>query len=315
MKIKKRGGSVNCEYFCKKMSFVSNKLEQAQIFFTNGDFFTLIKEEIMKISVKFYDELRVGERGFCAVAKKGFLKCKINAKKHSGEQLLYENNEYGKDIKAYLENRCVKEGGICYVRLFDENHWHTPFYCIADARKEDDLLILEFREGGGTGTADKEHHTVRAREITKETIEKIDLDFENCDGIEIFQEEIQEMQLNFEKELDCGSSAFERKLRNGFIRLKFNKKITWRRSNVDWESGKDTLNKIKKRLCGKGRSETDICHLYVTYNYAGYGMNLQECVRIDDIRPVQEQEEDEWNYISGYAEKQKDGSIMIVFGE
>lgn len=307
---------MNCEYFCNKKSFAAGEVEEAQIFFTNGDFFALAKKEIVEVTVKFYDELCVAERGFCPVAKSGFIKCKINNKsRHRGEQLLYKNNEYGKDIKSYLENRCVKEGGIRYVRLFDENHWHVPFYCVAGARKEDDFLILEFQEGASIASADSECHTARVREITKETIEKIDLDFENCDGIEIFQEEILDMQLNFEKELDWGSSAFNRKLHNGFIRFKFDKKITWRRSSVDWVSGKDTLAKIEKRLYGKGRSEIDICHLYVTYNYAGYCMNLEECIQIDDIRPIQDKDEDEWNYISGYAEKQKDGSILIVFGE
>ena len=123
------------------------------------------------------------------------------------------------------------------------------------------------------------------------------------------------MQLNFENELEWESFSFLRKLQNGFIRVKFNEDITWRKSNVDWKSGKDTLAKIKKRLCGKGRSEIDICHLYITYDYAGYCMQLEECVAIDDIRTIQEQEEDEWGYISGYAEKQKDGSILIVFGK
>ena len=44
-------------------------------------------------------------------------------------------------------------------------------------------------------------------------------------------------------------------------------------------------------------------------------MNLEECIQIDDIRPIQDKDEDEWYYISGYAEKQKDGSILIVFGK
>ena len=306
---------MNCEYFCEKKTLIANGVEEAQIFFLNGDFFTLTKKEILEVSIKFYDELCAGERGFCAVAKSGFLKCKINGKKHRGNQLLYEDKEYGKDIKTYLENRCVKEGGIRYMRLFDENHWHVPFYCIADARMEDDLLIFEFQEQVGFAAADSEYHTVRARAIKKEAVEKIDLDFENCDGIEIFQEEIQEMQLNFEKELEWSSSSFTRKLRNGFIRLKFNKNITWRKSNVCWTSERDALTEIKNRLCGKGRSEIDICHLYITYDYAGYCMKLEECVEVDDIRPDRELEEDEWNYISGYAEMQKDGSIMIVFGK
>ena len=29
---------MNCEYFCKKKSFVADEVEKAQIFFANGDF-------------------------------------------------------------------------------------------------------------------------------------------------------------------------------------------------------------------------------------------------------------------------------------
>ena len=287
-----------------------------QIFFANGDLFTLAKKEIVDVTVKFHDVLRVGERGFCPVAKSGFIKCKISSKrKHRGEELLYENNEYGKNIKFYLENRCVKEGGIRYIRLFDENHWHVPFYCVATARMQGDFLIIEFQECAGCGAAENNHHTVKARNITKENIEKIHLDFENGDGIEIFSEEIQDFQLNFEKELVWGSAAFERQLHSGYIRLKLDKEITWRKVNGDWEEGKIKPGKLEKRICGKGKSDIDICHLYVTYDYAGYCMDLEECIEVEDIRPIDEQEEDEWGYVSGYAEKQKDGTIMIVLGK
>ncbi len=300
----------------QKEDFYCMRNRRSTGFFANGDFFTLAKTEIAEATVTFYDELRVGEGGFCPIAKSGFIKCKISSKrKHKGEQMLYKNSEYGKDIKEYLENRCVKEGGIHYVRLFDRNHWHVPFYCIADARREDEFLILEFQGGVGCGAADKDHHIVRARNITKKNVEKILLDFENCDSIEIFAQEIQDIQLHFENELYWGSSAFFRQVRNGYIRLKFDKEITRRRSNVNWMLGKDAIKRQEKRLYGKGKDVTDICHLYVTYDYAGYCMKLEECIDIKDIRPIKEQEADEWNYISGYAEKQKDGSVLIVFGK
>ena len=306
---------MNSEYFCKKKSLNPREIEMAQIFFANGDFVTLSKKEIVDISIVFYDELRIGERGFCPAAKGGFLKCRINGKsRHRGENLLCECSEYGNNFKEYFENRCTKENGIRYMRIFDENHWHVPFYCIVNARKQDDLLVFEFEEGVGCGSADSDCHTVRARSITKGIVEKILLDFENCDSFEIFSEEIEDMKLDFEEELEWVSS-FRRKLRSGYIRLKFDKEITWRSSNVDWINGKDRVRTLEKRLCGKGKDTIDICHLYVTYDYAGYGLDLEECIGIGDIRSVEEQENDEWNYTSGHAEKQKDGSILIIFGE
>lgn len=303
---------MNCEYFCKKKSLTRMK-NGAQIFFANGDYFELHKQEIADLSVTFYDELRAGERGFCPVAKSGFLKCKPDGRR-SREGILYENPAYGKSGgKEYIEKRCVQEGGICYVRLFDTNNWHVAFYCAATARMEDGFLVFEFCEMSGGGSADKEQHTVRARNITKENVRKINLDFENCEGFEIFPQEIVEMELEFEKKLRWSSSCFGRVLRRGFIRLKLDEEITWRYANL-WR-GTGTVKQMVKRLAGKGRAATDICHLYVEYEYAGYGINYEECIELKDLRPMKEQEEDEWGYISGYAEMQEDGSVLIRFGK
>jgi hypothetical protein len=63
---------MNLEYFCKKKTFDIREIEEAQIFFSNGDFFTLSKTEIVDVAITFYDELRVGESGFCPIAKSGF---------------------------------------------------------------------------------------------------------------------------------------------------------------------------------------------------------------------------------------------------
>ena len=308
---------MSCEYFVKKKAFAPRKIEKVQMFFANGDFVTLAKREIVDISVTFYDELRVGEMGFCPVAKSGFLKCRIKSSRKRGyyKYLVYERSEYGEIFKEYFENRCTREGGIRYMRIFDENSWHVPFYCIASARKQDDFLIFDFQEGVGCGTAESDSHFVRVRDVTKANIDKIDLDFENCDSFEIFPQEIQDMKLDFYDELEWGASSFRRRLRSGYIRLKLDKEITWRRSNVYWGKCKDEIRKLENRLCGKGKDVIDICHLYVTYDYAGYCTYLEECIEIDDIRPIEVQEDDEDGYVSGYAEKQKDGSVLIVFGK
>ena len=131
--------------------------------------------------------------------------------------------------------------------------------------------------------------------------------------------------MNFNKKLCWNSSGYARTVNNGFIKLKLDKENTWRKTNLaaEWlgKSAKG-IAPLEKRLVGKkGRDEIDICHLYVTYNYAGYCINREECIEIHDVRPYEcfenPENEDVYDesFISGYAERQDDGSILIVFGK
>ena len=310
------------EYVCQKVKFNAKEFFEAQIFFRNGDYFELSKGEIIEMDIQFYDTLIEGERGFCPVAKSGFIKCKIKEKTPTySRAFVYNQKEWAKNRKEYLEQRCVNEGGIYYLRLFDHNHWHYGIYAEIVAYLENGYLILRFQENKTYGSADKEYHTVNACNLTKSVIEKIDLDFENCDGFDIYQEEIQEMNINFEKQLKWSSSCFGREIKNGFIRIKLNKELTWRHVNVyNCNEKIPNIKKLERRLCGRGIDDCDICHLYVQYNYAGYCMNHEECIHIEDIRPFEElpdiDEEDIYPcFISGYAKREKDGSILIVFSK
>ena len=171
--------------------------------------------------------MRRGDRGFQPVIKSGFVKCKISKKRwNSSGHFLCPNAEYGTNIKNYLEARCVNECEICFIRLFDKNNWSDGYYCAASAHKEGEFLILDFQEGVGHGGADGDHHTVMMKDITKDSIEKIHLDFENCEGIEIFGEEIQDIRIEFDNELIWNSSCYARRVRSGYIRLKLDKSIT-----------------------------------------------------------------------------------------
>ena len=310
------------EYVCQKVKFSANKFYEAQMFFRNGDYFELSKGEIIEIDINFYDTLIAGEHGFCPIAKSGFIKCKIKEKapKHA-RAFVYNQNEYAKNRKEYLEQRCVNEGGIYYLRLFDCNHWHYSIYVETVASLENGYMILRFQENQTYGSADKEYHTVNTCNITKTIVEKICLDFENCDSFDIYQEEIQEININFKRQLEWTSSCFGREIENGFIRLKLNKELTWRYVNVyNCNEKVPNIKKLERRLCGKGIDDCDICHLYVSYNYAGYCKDYKERIKINDIRPIAELEkETEENgfssYISGYAKRETDGSILIVFGK
>ncbi len=308
------------EYVYPKKEFRKEEIEQAQIFFRNGDFFELAKGEIVDIDLQLYDTLIAGEKGFCPVVKSGFIKCKLRKNApHYDSSLLYNRKEYLKNRKNYLEERCVNEGGIYYVRLFDKNFWHNAIYGDVMAYKDRDELVLAFQENKTYGSFNRNYHTAMAPNVTKQVVEKIDLDFENCDGIEIFQDEIEDMQINFKEQLEWNSSCYGREVRNGFIRLRFDEEITWRRAEIYCGTKGNTVKNFTKRLCGKGVDKIDICHLYVTYKYAGYCLNSEERIGVPDIRPVDEQGYEDENgicyHVSGYAQKENDGSILIVFGK
>ena len=313
---------MNYEYVCQKVKFDAKKFYEAQIFFRNGDYFELSKGEIVEIDINFYDTLIAGERGFCPVAKSGFIKCKIKEKapKHTCA-FVYDQKEYAKNRKEYLEQRCVNEGGIYYLRLFDRNHWHYGIYVEAVASLEGGYMILRLQENQTYGSADKEYYTVNVCNLTRSNIEKICLDFENCDSFDIYQEEIQEINVNFKKQLEWNSSCFGREIENGVIRLKLNEELTWRYVNVyNCNKNRPNIKKLKRRLCGRGIDDCDICNLYVHYNHAGYCREHEECIGINDIRPDADfekgMEENSFNpYISGYAKREEDGSVLIVFGK
>ncbi len=310
------------EFVCSKKEFKKQEISKAQVFFRNGDYFELSGSEIIDISLQFYDTLIANERGFTPVAKGGYIKCKFSklAPRYDSS-LLYNQKEYKKDRKVYLEERCINEGGLYYIRLFNRNHWHDGIFGDIVAYKDGDVVVLSFQANRTYGTANKNYHTVMAPNVIKQVVEKINLDFENCDSFEIFQEEILDMQINCKNQLEWSSSSYGRKISNGFIRLKLNKELEWRRVNVYGCNEKiPNIKKLEQRVCGDGEDEIDICHLYVTYRYAGYCKGYEECIGINDIRPLEEipdiDEEDIYPcFISGYAKKENDGSILIVFGK
>ena len=312
---------MNCEYVCPKLKIDRKEIDRAQIAFRNGDFFEVSGKEIVEINVSFYDDLIAAEHGFCPVVSGGFIKLEISPKKPEyARELLCERGKYNKDRKKYIENRCVKEGGICCIRLFDALNWSHSLYGDVIAFMEDEYLIFEFQENKTYGSADKEYHTVKARQITKDAIEKMELSFENCDWMEIFPEEILDMRICLKDELCWNSGSFSRVVRCGYIHLKLDDEITWRRVSIYCGGKKPTVKNMQRRLCGKGKDDLDICRIYPAYHKQCYGGKQEELIEVRDARPEKElerlyDEEDCDSFVGGYARKKADGSILIVFGK
>lgn len=312
------------EYIYPKKEFSLGNLSRMQGFFRNGDFLEFAGAEIVE-DLEFYDLLAQVDKGYCPIVRKGVIKVKvINGKPKYDPSVVCDRKEYLKSKKEYILNRCINEGGLYYFRFFDELNWHRCFYGNVVCDMENEYLVLRFQENKVYGSSDSEFFKLKKGPILRKNIFKIYLDFENCDGVDVYANEIVDMQLNFKKELEWSSGELIRSLKNGYINLKLDKEFLNRRINVYLTDKRATLKHVEKRICGKGKSEIDICNLYVEHCGGGYGRYYEEQIEIPDIycdedaivpRLDDEEEYDIGLCVSGYAEKQKDGIIHIVFGK
>ena len=331
-------------YFAKKNKFRKEDAEKIYIFFRNGDYLEIEKEEIFNVWIRCYDELIWENKEACAVAESGYIKLRIAYTDGRRRKFfLHNKKEYQINRKEYIEKRLVEGQGIDRVVLFDENNWHfTVRGDIIASLTDDGFVYLKFRKNEIYGPVTEEPYYIDLDGVYKSNVEKICLDFENCETFEIFKEEIIDMNLVFKPELEWNSSGYGRVVDKGFIRIKLDPQITYREYNLFdvWRGcgKKIKLSRLITRLCGKKSSNIDICNLYVTYYYAGYCINREERIMLDDVYPkvdynsyheeepcnliedelCDEMEEDEDEYEifeSGYAIREPGGTILIKFGE
>ncbi|MBD5101015.1 MAG: hypothetical protein HDT29_07220 [Clostridiales bacterium] len=317
------------EYTIAKNDFNKQDVNFLYLFFENGDYLSIDGSELIDLSFNVYDKLVRHDNGYCAVAESGYLKLKI--KNHSkfinNSYFLYNSKAIEKDRKSYIENRCVNESIITKIWLFNEDNWHHVLLGNFQTQKDGEFLILKALPQPLMGEASGSTHKINLSNVKKEDVWGIDLDFENCESFLVYNSEIEEINLSFEKELTWGAQEFYRTICGGFIKLKLDKYFSHRENHL-FDNEKLKLKDFEQRLCGKkGFDVHDICHLYIKYYHAGYGCITTECIEIDDIKPedeieqlIQKEEEEEdyayyYYFESGYSKKLKDGTILITFGK
>ncbi len=309
-------------YTSKKQKFDKAGVNKFYLHFQNGDSVSLCKQELLDLSINLYDALIADGNGFSPVAESGRIVISV-AQKPSGYQSahLYNMSEFRKDRKSYIENRCVNEGGLCAVEFCDDLNWGRTLYGDLSAEMKDGHLILTYLPKRSGGKCDGAEHTVSLRDVTKKSVRAISLDFENCEGFDVYDDEIVDLRLQFDPELCEGSGKLYRRIESGYLTVKLNRRNTFRNTNF-LILPHPTFKQLENRLVDAAVRCTghDICHLYIRYHD-----NLEEQLEIDDIRPEEELERlrkteeegerpDGPDFIGGYCQRQDDGSIKIMFG-
>lgn len=314
------------EYKIAKNYFNIKDTKFLYVFFENGDYLSLNSSELAEYFVNLYDKLVRRRMGYCAIAESGFIKLKI--KKHAVDYdryFLHNPEEYLRNRKKYIENRCVNESRITEIWFFDKNSWHYILRGNIRATMDETYLRWEFLPQPQIGEASSDEHTICLGGIKTDDVFCIDLDFENCESFYVYSKEILEINLDFDKNLTWESGELYRNVVGGYIKLKLKKYYNTRPNHL---FDNDNLKKrdFERRLCGKkGFATHDISHLYISYHYSGFGNSITECLELNEIKTdseieQMEKKEDElgriwYSYKSGYARKKKDGTIILAFGE
>ena len=316
-------------YYLPKADFGDGQVKKLRLFFDNGDYLTFCEKEISYIDINFYDRMIWYNGEICRVANSGTIRLSVKEEKHDYKGIdgfLKNEKEYLNDTAAYIKNRCVNEGGISYIMLFNEDNWSETIFGDIVANEENDCLVLNFNENDKYGTSDGKNNYIELNDLSKDIINNICLDFENCEGINIYQDEIIDIKIEFEEKFLYDQWFMHRSIKSGFIKFRLNKDYNNRTINLIDDRVPD-VKQLEKRICPKrGISKHDICNLYVEYDYAGYGRRRIEQLNIEgnEIRcktencPDGEYSEEEGSdifcFIGGYSKKLSDGSLIVTFG-
>ncbi len=314
---------MNYEYFCPKKDYKNKKICYAQIFFRNGDYVNLSEREVISVAVKFYDSLIAKEQGFCAVGKRGKIILNINAKRpYIDDTLVYNLQNYYNDRKKYIEERCVNQGEISHVCLFDDNHVVDTIYGDIVANKKEEKLVLSFKSNSTYGAYKDENHKIMIKNVTKNSVNSILFNFTTNESFEIFKNEIIDLKIDCNSQLKTSYMGCNRQVVNGYIRIKLNKDNDNRLEDIETKSGeRATIKELEYRLCRDCQGEVDVYSLVVTYNNK-YTDSYKELLTIKKGYAWAEK----FNFdkekvyhcdtgIGGYAKRESDGTILLVLGE
>ena len=318
------------EFKVKKKVFDAQEVKFIRVVFDNGEFIPFASNEIADMNVRLYDRLVIHNNDICPVAESGAIELNVSKRIDYAfdSAIVYDVDAYEKDRVAYIKNRFA-QGGISYVMLFNDDNWHRSLHGNIVAESEGKNSVIKFVPIPNFGASGGEYNTICLNDIELKDISKIHIDFENCDSFTVYDSEIESMNIVLRDKLDWNSHDYCRVIESGYIEICFDEMFSGRQANIYFNDPHKiaSIKKLKKRLCGKDRIEAhDICHLYITYQYNGYGFANEECLEVPEIfdeselRRRYEIEDNQSTdsvdcYFGGYARRTKYNTVLITFGK
>ena len=212
------------EYHTPKYVMAREDINFMQLFFDNGDYLSVGGEEIVSLSLSLYDGLILSENAYCPVIQGGSMRLALreDASFCYDGHFVCREKDCRRSRAQYIRKRLL-DGGLRAIRLFDENNWHFTYHCRASAKDGEDGLFVGFLPDPSAPPAESGEHTILLADVGKKRIDRITLDFENCESFSVDRAEIANMDLKLSRELCWGAGDHIRAVRSGHLRLKLRK--------------------------------------------------------------------------------------------
>lgn len=210
-----------------------------------------------------------------------------------------DNNKLSK-IKESLKRN---DNYIKHIVFYDEYNWSITNSGVFEVEVNDNQIIINSCDVYPNISSNDDNYYIELNDYEILDLWKITLDFENCEWIEVYKNEIKEMKLEFNEELELHGNDFARTIKKGYLKIELDddpQRCCQSNSDKNY-----SLKQWIKRICS---DECDICRLFMYDNNHG----IEETILLNDLS---EGNDDEfYNYFSGYAEKEGN-DIIIVFGK
>ncbi len=292
-------------YKSKNYTLAKRDFSKIEIYFDNGNYVTVNDFEIVRSNIFVYGRLVWHDNEICRVAYKGEIVLNIDDsyKTEDYELCISDPDNYRKGRKRYIETRC--KNGIIVKTVIYTVYNNSRFTLLGNVRIwncDDGFCIgyLTYLDGDMGGCSE---HYIDLPDITKSSAGIVTLNFENCETVAVYHDEIVDIKLEYSRELyaEC-SGEFFRLVTGGYIRIAFIDRAN--RDGVVYSV--DDISAIEKRLCSKsGESIHDICNLYISHG----GYKEERLV----VNPVEFIPLELCN--CGICKRLSDGSVLIAFGK
>lgn len=266
----------NRYFYPNKDLFKKEDIKGISLVFSNGEDLLIRQVKVKELDLQLYDELYSYDAEFIPVVRSGKIISKIledNYYSFECEEL--ENNI---DKKLNISNKLEKSYDIIRIRLHKTSFNEITLSGVFKCNINKNSIIIEAIPSPLNKSFNEKEMSVELRDINKDNIALLHLFFPDLEELQIYNEDIVEMNLTFDNELVRESDNFLRAVKHGYIKYQIPDKrsLFFREFAFSDGTRRLTSKKIKNKLCSINKNSHQIKHLYIQYkNYETFNRETE----------------------------------------
>ena len=314
------------EYIVKKED-LKHEFNAISVIFNNDDYIEIYVDvnhpsKFIEKNFNFYDNLIFENNAICPVLESGYIK--IDTQRNSKCSFLanvFDQQDFEKNKREYVQNRLNNDQIKCIC--FGYCYSGAKFFAYGNilAKADNNSITLEFLPSKKDMASNGENCKISLKDITPHNVKNIFLEFELEETFQVFQSEIIDITLNFNKNLSLTKYNLCREIKSGHILIDINKNA--RRKRITELNNKTSkINNIIDNLFGKERQNiNNILKIYAEFKSPHEEVKILELLKTQDTQHFSLDDMPIVTYYRGVIsnvgtiERLEDGKILITFKE